>query len=108
MENKKHVVTLYIIIWLLVIALGVCTYTHSTTGNISNWMFGPWDWTMRKFWSWWSRMWEKMWSGIINNFSSEQKTIIDELKKARESWDKNKERELMDALRNSSNRSNKK
>jgi len=49
-----------------------------------------------------------MWSGIINNFSSEQKTIIDELKKARESWDKNKERELMDALRNSSNRSNKK
>lgn len=106
MECKKQVQILYVIIWILIIWLWVSLYTRYT--STQNWFYGPWDWTMRRFWSW-SRMWRwMMWSWMINNFSPEQKAIIDELKKARDSWDKDKERELMDKLRNNMNNWNKK
>lgn len=99
MNNKNLIYILISIIWLLVIALGICVYSRQSSSLLP--MFWT-DWTVRRFWSW-SRWpgWSRMWSWIINNFSSEDKAIIDELKQARDSWDKDKERELMDKLRNS-------
>lgn len=101
MNNKNLIYVLVTIIWLLVIALWVCYYSHQTSQYPSNWIFWWWEWTWRRFWSW-SRIpwWSRMWSWAINNFSAEDKVIIDELMKARKSWDKNKEKELMDKLRN--------
>lgn len=90
---------LLLIIWLLVIALWFCIYSHQTPANFPWWE----NWMMWRFWSWtrmWPR-WDRMWTWMINHFSEADKAIIDELKKARDSWDKTKERELMDKLRNS-------
>jgi len=101
MQEKKLIYTLSVVIWLLVIALWICIYSHKSSLFPWEWIYW-WDWAMRRFSSWanmWPR-WGRMWSWVINNFSSADKAIIDELKKARESWDKDKERELMDKLRN--------
>lgn len=94
-------ITLFTIIWLLILALWYCYYSHSNS------QFPWWNyrWAGQEFssWSWFWPRWGRMWSWMINNFSPEQKTIIDDLKKARENWDTAKEKELMDKLRNTRN-----
>lgn len=109
MNNNNHIKILYSVIWLLILALSYCIYYHSDSyQKMQNWSRLRWDWTLRQFWNWsGSTKWNGIWTWINNNFSPDQKLIIDELKKVRESWDKEKERELINKLRSNINNSNK-